>query len=679
MDERTSEFTNVIKKINAEARNLRYKHGLDWAENAGVLGASDAGSYEGAHYLRNAVAHGRAMDVRVTQETLDFVNAILLTIQATKQASNASKFHISFIQNLFGKKEDDLPEAQEKLDVDDRTQKFLNVIELINAEAGGLGYTNGRDWAEKAGVLGAGDVSNYVSCHYLRLATMHGRAKDVHVTQETLDFAQAILQAIQEAGQTADTSKPRTSYYRELFNKKKADRPAAEPAEVPHKPEPKPDTLEWYLQNAEKGDASAQFELGRRYANGDGVAEDKAEAMKWYRMAALLGYAESQFILGTWYDENFDEYNGVPKDREKAKEWYLKAAEQGHAKAQFQLAELLHYSKEYRFHEDETAAWYRKAAEQGLPEAQYAYAKFDRANEYKWLQEASAQGYGEASFSLAFNYTREPGMEAEVLKWSLKAAEQGDSRAAGLVGQYYNKLGFKKEALKWCIQAQEGGRYWILSLIEELSAELGKEAELTEWYLKMVNSSTKYVYALCRWYEKCGNKAEAMKWYLKAAEQGHAQAQIDLAQLHSEGDLYDEKQSQKWLMKAAEQGDRTALDLRADYETDEDALDGDDTLEERYIAEARAGAPGTMYELGYNYLYGCGGLRKNPEKAVQWLTWAAERGDGDAMYELGCCYENGWGVDQDEDVARQWYWEAFVQGSDEAEIRLKELREEEED
>ena len=589
MDERTSEYTNVIKKINAEARNLRYKHGLDWAENAGVLGASDAGSYEGAHYLRNAVAHGRAMDVRVTQETLDFVNAILLTIQATKQASNASKFHISFIQNLFGKKEDDLPEAQEKPEVDDRTQKFLNVIELINAEAGGLGYTNGRDWAEKAGVLGAGDVSNYVSCHYLRLATMHGRAKDVHVTQETLDFAQAILQAIQEAGQTADTSKPRTSYYRELFNKKKADRPAAEPAEAPRKPEPKPeakpapkpDTLEWYLQTAEKGDASAQFELGRRYANGDGVAEDKAEAMKWYRMAAEQGNADAQCGLGLLYRDS---------DPQEEGKWLLLAAKQGHEDAQIFLCE--------------------KKTGVDVPE--------DRDLEQIFIAKA----------------------------------ETGDLYEMYCMGRYY---------------------------LDGVSGVPKNLAKAKEWLTKAAEQGYRDAqYTLGTFYETEDPK-EARKWYQKAAEQGHVRAQIDLAHLYSEGDLYDEKESQKWLIKAAKQGDRTALDLLADYETDEDALDGDDTLEERYIAEARAGAPGTMYELGYNYLYGFGGLRKNPEKAVQWLTWAAERGDGDAMYELGCCYENGWGVDQDEDVARQWYWEAFVQGSDEAEIRLKELREEEED
>ena len=37
---------------------------------------------------------------------------------------------------------------------------------------------------------------------------------------------------------------------------------------------------------AEQGDASAQFNLGVRYADGEGVPQDDAEAVRWYRLAA---------------------------------------------------------------------------------------------------------------------------------------------------------------------------------------------------------------------------------------------------------------------------------------------------------------------------------------------------------------------------------------------------------
>ena len=47
--------------------------------------------------------------------------------------------------------------------------------------------------------------------------------------------------------------------------------------------------FEEMLPIAEQGHASAQFNLGNRYANGEGVPQDYAVAMKWYRLAAEQG------------------------------------------------------------------------------------------------------------------------------------------------------------------------------------------------------------------------------------------------------------------------------------------------------------------------------------------------------------------------------------------------------
>jgi len=46
--------------------------------------------------------------------------------------------------------------------------------------------------------------------------------------------------------------------------------------------------------SAEQGVASAQYNLGAMYANGDGVPENVAEAVKWYRLAAEQGNASAQ-------------------------------------------------------------------------------------------------------------------------------------------------------------------------------------------------------------------------------------------------------------------------------------------------------------------------------------------------------------------------------------------------
>ena len=49
---------------------------------------------------------------------------------------------------------------------------------------------------------------------------------------------------------------------------------------------------------AERGDARAQTELGRRYETGRGVRQDYAEAVRWYRRAAEQGHEDAQEHLG---------------------------------------------------------------------------------------------------------------------------------------------------------------------------------------------------------------------------------------------------------------------------------------------------------------------------------------------------------------------------------------------
>jgi TPR repeat protein len=54
---------------------------------------------------------------------------------------------------------------------------------------------------------------------------------------------------------------------------------------------------------AEQGDADAQFLLGLRYYQGNGVAKDFVEAVKWYRKAAEQGHLFAQMSLGYCYKD----------------------------------------------------------------------------------------------------------------------------------------------------------------------------------------------------------------------------------------------------------------------------------------------------------------------------------------------------------------------------------------
>ncbi len=48
---------------------------------------------------------------------------------------------------------------------------------------------------------------------------------------------------------------------------------------------------------AEQGEARAQYQLGKCYAQGAGVSKDAVEAMKWYRKAADQGHSQARQIV----------------------------------------------------------------------------------------------------------------------------------------------------------------------------------------------------------------------------------------------------------------------------------------------------------------------------------------------------------------------------------------------
>lgn len=77
------------------------------------------------------------------------------------------------------------------------------------------------------------------------------------------------------------------------------------------------------LERALKGDADAQYELGKNYEAGRiGLPHDLAQAQHWYREAAAQGEPYSEFALGVLF--NFGK--GVNVDYVQAYAWYERAA-----------------------------------------------------------------------------------------------------------------------------------------------------------------------------------------------------------------------------------------------------------------------------------------------------------------------------------------------------------------
>ena len=80
---------------------------------------------------------------------------------------------------------------------------------------------------------------------------------------------------------------------------------------------------------AEQGIASAQFNLGLMYFNGQGVPQDYKIAAKWYTLAAEQGHADAQSNLGVMYGIG----RGVIQDNVYAHMWLNIAASSGNEDA----------------------------------------------------------------------------------------------------------------------------------------------------------------------------------------------------------------------------------------------------------------------------------------------------------------------------------------------------------
>lgn len=154
---------------------------------------------------------------------------------------------------------------------------------------------------------------------------------------------------------------------------------------------------------AMKGDATAAYEIGLRFAEGKGVATNYDEAAKWYDRAAQAGVVPATFRLGTLYEKGL----GVKKDADIARRYYTQAAERGNAKAMHNLAVL--------------------DADGGGRGANYKGAA-------QWFRKAADRGVADSQFNLGILYARGIGVEqnlAESYKWFSLAAAQGDADAAG--------------------------------------------------------------------------------------------------------------------------------------------------------------------------------------------------------------------------------------------------------
>ena len=345
------------------------------------------------------------------------------------------------------------------------------------------------------------------------------------------------------------------------------------------------EAVKWFKKAAEKGNAWAMNNLGNCYKNGKGVEKNEAEAEKWYKKAFSLFLQEAKegndtamCNLGWCYKNG----NGVEKNYEEAVKWYKKAAEKGNDTAMCNLGICYENGEGVEKNYEEAVKWYKKAAEEG------------NADAMNYLGKCYAHGNGvKKDYEKAF-------------EWFTKAAEQGH------IGAVRN--------LAYCYRDGDG--------VEEDDA---KAFELFQQVLASDEATKK-------------QKEDAHEEIAKAYLFGNGAVwSIPLAHWHfKEAGLPFWYLYTLWLILAI------LFMVAVISWLKEDAADGlSDVIEGlkekmEYLAakrKAQAGDVNAMYDLGN--CFRCGkGVKKNYAEAIKWYTLAAEKGNTEAMCDLGFIYNN---------------------------------------
>jgi localization factor PodJL len=192
-----------------------------------------------------------------------------------------------------------------------------------------------------------------------------------------------------------------------------------------------------------KGDSSAEFEIGARFAEGRGAPQDLEQAITWYQKSAAQSFAPAQYRLGSMYERGL----GVKTDLARARVWYQRAAEQGIVKAMHNLAVLTAGRDANATDYEAASKWFKAAADHGLTDSQFNLAIMhdsglgmskDLKQAFKWFSLAARSGDEEASRRRESLRTKLmpqelAEVEAELAQWRPKSTDQSvnDPRMAG--------------------------------------------------------------------------------------------------------------------------------------------------------------------------------------------------------------------------------------------------------
>ena len=330
---------------------------------------------------------------------------------------------------------------------------------------------------------------------------------------------------------------------------------------------------------ATAGDAEAMFGLGIYYSD----QKEPLKSQQWLEKSAGTGFVDAMEALGQKYAVGG--FDGEP-DYQKGGHWLKKAAEENSFQAMVSLGEIVLAGNFPGNKPGQAVEWFRKAAEQGFAPAQTrlggllfegSVVKQDIKGGMEWMHKAAAQHFQAAEGSLAVMYTQgliDGPDYRTAAKWARRGAMQGDGLAQRTLGLLYlegkgvlpsklpKRADHKRQAFKWLTLAKRDG-------VRDLDRPLDyiqKEMEPGD-IKRALNEANQFV-AESRYLPEKENASTpfgGLDEIMKEANQGKAQAQIELARRFAEGDGVkpDLVESYMWYTLAFNQGLEEAVLARS--------------------------------------------------------------------------------------------------------------------
>jgi TPR repeat protein len=311
--------------------------------------------------------------------------------------------------------------------------------------------------------------------------------------------------------------------------------------------------LQWTTLAAQQGNLPAQETLAIKYYFGNEVPRNYAEAVKWVRLAADGGSPLAREVALSLRTSRDPAASG-----RESMHWLRLGAARGNPRAQELLGVELYEGETVPRDLEQAVKLLLPAAEKGMARSQYVLGRIyasgegtppDYAEAIAWLEKAAGQGFADAQHEIGWMYAHGRGVPenaGEAGRWLRLAAAQNHTPAKSLL---------------WSMA--ESGRTTAKNIAEmnawlQAAATTGNgEAQLR--YGRMLLRKEGVPRHLN---DYCCFRLAAF-WFHKAARQGRADAQYQLAlmNLNGQGDAIDCRAAFIWSSLAAAQGHKEAARL----------------------------------------------------------------------------------------------------------------------